>query len=379
MSSHTTQDPQRFDRILVRVCNSKLGDILMATPTLAGIRRKHPNARITLLLPLPSPGEWIERHPLVDAILWEEPRGKTQNLPETLRLLRAIRRERFDAVIDLRLRSRYAWLYWLARIPVRAAGTDKHYAALLTHNVRYVFNKPDRHEVEYNYGIAAALGLDDSPGDMVLPVSPAEEAQAERLLRDSAVGLHERFVVLNPSFGGSSRLWPAERFADAAQRISEATGLRIVLIGGSPPADGADDILALLPPSTIDIRGKTPIPVLAAIIRRSALHLSVDTGTSHLAAAMGTPCVTIFTFFEYWLQRKRWQPWHTVLRTVGPHVRCASCPSSEKVCSRSENTCIDSVVSQQVVDAAVELVALCQSAGHPEPRAVVPMNRLTRV
>jgi ADP-heptose:LPS heptosyltransferase len=367
MSSTGPKDPERFERILVRICNSKLGDLLMATPTLEGIRRKHPEAKITLLLPLPSPGAWIEQHPLVDSILWEQPRGKTQNLAETLRLLKVLRRSRFDAVIDLRLRARYAWLYWLARIPLRSASCTKYYAFLLTHNIPFDFETPDRHEVEFNYGIAAPLGLDDCPGDTVLPVSLADDTEARHLLTENGIGPEEDYLLLNPTFGGSSRLWPPERFAAAAQGIFRETGVRIVLIGGHVPPDGGCEIRRLLPTSTVDLRGRTSIPTLAALLKRSALHVSVDTGTSHLAAAMHTPCVTIFTFFEYWQQRKRWQPWHTLLRTIGPQTRCASCPSPREICKRTETTCIDSVSTQQVVDAAVELLALAERAVRPMP------------
>jgi len=369
MSSSGQRGPAHFERILVRVCNSKLGDILMATPTLEGIRRTHPDAKITLLLPLPSPGSWIEDHPLVDSILWEPPRGKQQTVVATGRLLQTLRKNRFDAVIDLRLRSRYAWLYWLARIPVRSASSTKHYRALLTHNLPFDFANPDRHEVEYNCRIAAPLGLDGCPGDMVLSVSATDEIDAQRLLTRCGIHPNESFVVLNPTFGGSSRLWPLERFGEAAQGIHRETGLRIVLIGGEPDAEEASDLTQLLPTSTVDLRGKTSIPVLAALLKRAALHLSVDTGTAHLAAAMRTPCVTIFTFFEYWQQRIRWQPWHTTLRTVGPQIRCASCPHAHEVCTRRERTCIDSVSTQQVIDSALELLTL--TAALPFSQAVV--------
>jgi len=367
MRSSGQRGPARFERILVRVCNSKLGDLLMATPTLERVRSAHPDAKITLLLPLPSPGAWIEDHPLVDSILWEPPRGKQQNVATTWRLLRTLRQNRFHAVIDLRLRSRYAWLYWLARIPLRSASTTKHYARLLTHNYPFDFANPDRHEVEYNCCIAAPLGLDGVPGDMVLPISAADETDVQRLLTLNGIRPDENFIALNPTFGGSSRLWPLDRFGEVGLGIHRETGLRIVLIGGETAEAEADDLTKLLPTSTVDLRGKTSIPVLAALLKRSALHLSVDTGTSHLAAAMQTPCVTIFTFFEYWRQRTRWQPWHTALRTVGPQTRCASCPRADKICTRQEMTCIDSVSTQQVIDSALELLTLTGSLQKSPP------------
>lgn len=356
MSSPGNRSPQGFERILVRVCNSKLGDLLMATPTLAGIREKYPAAQITLLLPQPSPGVWIECHPLIDAILWEPPYEKKRNLLDNWRLLRQLRAGRFDAVVDLRLRGRYAWLYWFARIPLRTASSTKYYASLMTHNIPFDFDVPDHHEVESNYGIASPLQLDSCPPEMSLPISPRDEAEARQLLASHGLGIGEPFVVLNPTFGGSSRLWPAERFAEAACGIHAETGLRIVVIGGPAPQGTADPLIQILPESTVDLRGQTSIPVLAALLRSAALHVSVDTGTSHLAATMQTPCVTIFTFFEYWEQRTRWQPWRTPLRTVGPRTRCASCKIPHGTCKRDESTCIDSVCPAEVVQAAVELL-----------------------
>lgn len=83
--------------------------------------------------------------------------------------------------------------------------------------------------------------------------------------------------------------WPIDRFIEVARHVE----LPIVLVGGQSEAASRDAFLSSVS-SVTDAVGKVSIRGLAAILSRSRVHISGDTGTAHVAAAFGAPCVTVF-------------------------------------------------------------------------------------
>ena len=340
-------------RILVRLTCSKLGDFLMATPTLAGLRDRYPNASITALITPPDPGEWLTQHPFLEAVLWDDRKGTTGGPIGALKMAALLRKGNYDAAIDLRDRARYAWLFRFAGIPIRIGSTTRYYGPLLTRNVAQDRDRPDRHEIEYNFDLARQIGVTGAPERMWLPISERAEEEARGLLRSAGATSHLPLILVNASHGGTSRSWPAERFAAVSQALAK-TGGQIALIGGRESMETNRLIAQSLGRNTVDLTALTSVPVLAAVLKKSALHISIDTGTMHLAAAMETPCVALFPFQEHWEQRVRWQPWKTAFRAIGPTVRCPGCRPGK--CVRKHNDCVDSITVEEVLTAARELL-----------------------
>ncbi len=334
---------------------AKLGDFLMATPALAGLRRAHPDAEITLLLWPPQANPHCADTTLYNKILWHGTEGANANVGESYRLLRQLREHRFDAFVALNSRSHLAWVCRLANIPKRIGSTGKYHKALYTENIAQDRGNPDRHEIEYNYDLTRPLGVCGTPGPMVFPVEPEAEAEAERLRRATLQDADHPYIVLNPTYGGSSRALPASCFAQVAQRLRLDTNIPILLTGGDQDTEENACLIRAIGQGVYNLAGKTSVGVLAALLRKSALHISVDTGTMHLAAAMQTPCVTIFPFMEHWEQKIRWLPWQTAHRIIGPDQRCSNCAPGN--CKRTQTVCMESIKPIKVAEAALELLA----------------------
>lgn len=361
-------------RYLICLPTPKVGDFLLITPLLAALRARSPDAHIALLLRKPDPGEWITRHPLVDDVIWCASKGIAKRL-DLWSVARELRRQRFDAAIYRGCSAHIPLMLRLGGIPVRIAGPYTHFRFLLTHAAGRVRENSDRHEVEYNLDLLAPLGITDADTRLCFPVTPEEQAEANRLLEKHGVGKDTLLIALNAGQGGSSRVWPAERFARAAHSLAKQTGARIALIGQENPARLLETLADLqtgehsemlecqdmtggqtpdFHSPCIDLTGQTTLGQLGAVLQRCHLHISVDTGTAHLAAAMQTPCVTLFPDIAAWVQRARWGPWRTKQRLLGPNRRCAGC---EKICHRKGTDCLDSITTEEVADAACALLA----------------------
>src|SRR6185369_15936809 len=88
--------------------------------------------------------------------------------------------------------------------------------------------------------------------------------------------------------------WGAQRFAQAIEMLAKDPGLPIALIGSKGDAAVAEEIISMTKAPVISFVGKTNLKQLASLLRRSRLHLCGDTGSAHIAAALGTRVVSLF-------------------------------------------------------------------------------------
>ena len=102
-------------------------------------------------------------------------------------------------------------------------------------------------------------------------------------------------MVLNPGsvYGGAKR-WPADRFAQVADRLADSHGVRTILVGSAREMPVLDAVAARMRGEPIRLGGRTDLATLAAILEGAQLLLSNDTGAMHVAAAVGTPVLAVF-------------------------------------------------------------------------------------
>jgi ADP-heptose:LPS heptosyltransferase len=163
-----------------------------------------------------------------------------------------------------------------------------------------------------------ALGLRDFP--LLAPPDSAE--RVERGL--AALGLGP-FVILNPGGGWASKLWPAEGFGAVAKGLRDR-GLAAVVSWG-PGEDGLADRVVASAEGAAVRSFPTSLLDYVALARRARLVVAADTGTLHLACAVGTPVVGIFGPTDP-ARNGPFSPRDEVVRRVPP---CAPC--HRRVCS----------------------------------------------
>jgi heptosyltransferase-2 len=257
----------------------------MALPALQGLRAARPGASVIAV------GRWaslLEGQGVADALVpYPLERGDRRRLNASLRGIRA------DAAILFpnSFESALAAYRWRARMRL-GYDTDMR-GMLLSHAVP--LPSPRLHQVDEYLGLLEAAGMGAPATDPAwrLREDAAADASVSALLdargasgRASVVGLH-----LGASFG-SSKLWPAAAFADVATRLREQ-GFQPVLLGSPAEAEMAAAVLTCAGWAVIACRSDRPA-LLPRLLARPACLVSSDTGVAHLAAAVGTPTVTLF-------------------------------------------------------------------------------------
>ncbi len=298
--------PQRkpIDRLLI-VMPTWLGDCVMATPTLRAVRGLLPEARITAVLKK-------NVRPILDACPWVDrlvvERGRRRGLPDGGRrgqvgLARRLARGKFDTAILLPNSFRSAMVVSLAGVPRRIGYERDGRGFMLTDKLiprkgpgGYV-PVPTR---DYYLGIARYLGAHRPDPAMELFTRPADDAAAEALLvragYDAAAG--RPLVLLNPGANKLEKRWPAERFAavaDALAALPGGHGAAVAVTGSPKEREVLEGVVRAAKTPVLDLsKHGLDLTLLKSVVKRSSLLITNDTGPRHIAAALGTPVVTLF-------------------------------------------------------------------------------------
>ena len=335
--------------LLVRATNW-LGDAVMTTPALAGIREGFPDARIVLLA-RPLVAELFRHHPDVDEVMVYERPGRHEGTLGRLRLAGELRRRRFDGALLLQNAFDAALIAFLGRIQERAGYPTDGRRILLTLPVPLTPGILERHEVEYYLCLLDGLGIPrPMPASLKLTVTEEEkEAMATRL---ALFGIERGapIVAINPGATfGSAKRWYPDRFAAVADALSEEWGAAIVVVGSPAEAPLAGEIEAATRKPLINLAGKTSVRDLMALLSLSAFLVTNDSGPMHIGAALGVPLVAIFGPTDW----RRTSPWTSLAKVVRVEIDCSPCRL--RTCDRGHE-CMLGVTPEMVVGAALQLL-----------------------
>jgi heptosyltransferase-2 len=263
-----------------------LGDTVMAVPALTAIRATWPDARVL------AAGPWatlLSGQGLAD-ILLEYPRTWSGRL----RAADAASTFAPDLAILLpnSLESALAAWYWGARRRVGLSAGAR--SALLTDAVPVPEPRP--HQIDEYLLLVERCGATVTVRQPALtpPAADSTERREAARLLESAIpgpGNAPRIGVHLGAAYGPAKLWPGERVAEFC-RLVDDDGSTAVLLGAPGDADMAAAIAAAAPAASLV--GRDSPALLPAVLAELDVLVSGDTGVAHLAAALGTPVVTLF-------------------------------------------------------------------------------------
>lgn len=193
-----------------------------------------------------------------------------------------------------------------------------------------------------------------------IEVSPGALKDAERLLRGETVPVEESalarkpYLALAPGAKWHTKMWPAERFAELGTRLGEVTGLKTILIGSVEDRTLCASVAERIEAPVRDLAGKTTIMEAAAVLARSAVLVTNDTGLMHLAAAVGTPVLAIFGPTS---RELGFYPNGDRFSIVEVDLPCRPCTTKGgEVCPVGTHDCMMKIAPDQVLEKVLELL-----------------------
>lgn len=204
--------------------------------------------------------------------------------PRTLiRHAKELRLMNLDAVVLVDRSFRSALAAKLAGVPVRIGHSTEGRAWLLTQSIRYNRN---RFEADSYLDLLAKIGLACDPARPHLSVSAGERQAGAKLVAGCTVGM-------NPGGRHSFKLLPYRTTVRVAQMLQKQ-GYRVVLLGGQQDKRHAEELVQLGFQPDIDLVGKTTLREALGALSNLRVVFGSDSGLMHMAAAVGTPTVTVF-------------------------------------------------------------------------------------
>lgn len=328
--------------ILIRSPNW-LGDACMAFPMVRAIKRGRPDAKITVLGPDKLEELWLSM-PEVSRYIAKPAKEGWFAVARRIKATGV----HFDAAVLCTNSTRSTLEIWLAGIPRRVGFKGSFRVKLLDQ----VIPEPDtdgekQHHAHRYLHIAKCIGADiDQPGLL--------DAGEPSISTDGTI----RVGVCAGAEYGPAKRWPLERFAEVVNQISaKHAQFHWQLFGAPGEKEMGEKLSAMLQAPHENLVGKTRLSELIAKLRECQLLLTNDTGTMHLAAALGIPTVSIFGS-TCPIETGPLGDRHTVIQHK---VSCSPC--FERECPFGHYDCMTKVTPEEVAAAVLKAAGVPGAAG----------------
>lgn len=265
-----TEDEKKVRRILW-VTLSNLGDVIMTTPVVRALTGKFPNAEITAVVS-PRARCVLEKSAMLkNLILYDKKLGLFNQRP----FLRALRRERYDIVVDLRNTA----IPWLVKAKRRSP---------LRRPLRSLSMRERHLEVLRLMGIhSASLPEFDF-------FTAEDETSAFEKVNARGVPLQHGWILLAPVAASGLKTWPMEKFEQTLRQLLTLTRASVLIVGDSREGEKAAKLALLDPQRVFNFAGQTTFPETAALTARAKLVVANDSALMHLAFELGIPAAAVF-------------------------------------------------------------------------------------
>lgn len=328
---------------------SSLGDVIHALPVAVALKAALPSVTVDWVVNRGYEGV-LTTHPAIDRVITFDRRllkggGRLGRLSA---FVNDLRRERYDAVIDLQGLLRSGLMTLICRSPKKVGFENAREGASLFYTDKVPVPDNNIHAVDRYLLTLGRLGISYKTVSFGLTVGPGDSRLADEIIKAAGIGAGEPFVVIAPSARWDTKRWPAGNFVRLANRLKGEKGVRAVFIGSAEDADILNKAGEKLVQVNAAAFGKTTIMSLAALLTRARLLVTNDSGPMHIAAAVGTPAVALFGPTD----PARTGPYgemHSIIRAADD---CSPCFKRE--CP--EVRCMSGITVGRVFDAAVDIL-----------------------
>jgi predicted lipopolysaccharide heptosyltransferase III len=322
-----------------------IGDTLSVVPVVENLAKRSPGAAVDVLVnrgtePVIAYHPGIRKVWVYDYALAKQKRWASFRYQRAL--IRDLRAERYDIVIDYTHGDRAALLCFLTGARVRITHAHAGSLSRLLMN-RFVDTDPAAHHiVDHQLASLRLLGFEDLERTLSLHVPEAVQQRVDRWIERARLPQDRPWVVIHPGARGPLRMWRPERFAEIAGRVQKRYGAAVILVGGPGEGDLLQEVAAGMAQEPALCTHELSLLEMGELLRRSSLFVGNDSAPGHLAAAVACPTVSLFgpTFPHMW------RPLSPEGEVLFKNVPCCGC--RQETCIRPESGCMDMIGVDEV-------------------------------
>jgi ADP-heptose:LPS heptosyltransferase len=306
-----------------------MGDILLSTPTLRALAAHYQTTEIDYIVG-PGNAEALTGTPYIREVMVFA-KATDARAKVFLPFLQRLRAARYELFLNFQPG---------AKTELMALASGARQQRRLHKDLRI-------HAIDDFARVVAPLGVQVTDRQMDFVVPAAAHESAERLLAAQGIRPEQGFVAINPGASHTVNRWPPERFAALFQRLDSAhPELGRVVLGGPSDSAVAGQIAQEATVPVVNLAGKMSVKELGAVLQRAAVLVTADTGPQHVAAAVGTPLVSLFGAAD----PARTGPIDVPSLVVfNEALGCVPCRS--RTCRRGDTACMNQLPVERVLDA----------------------------
>jgi ADP-heptose:LPS heptosyltransferase len=329
----------------------RIGDIVMTTPAVVLLKEHFPSAALTYLVEEPY-RRLVDGNSALDRIIAVPAK---QSRSDLARLIRDIRTDRYDALLDFHGGPRASWITLLggARLKIGYAIPGKRFL----YDIRIPRRGPNGpvHSVVNHANLVRALGAMFGPGDIPpldLPdPRPEEKARITGLLHEADVepAYGEKLVALHIGAGNKFRDWGSGSIVKLITLYAGLPRVRVGLLGAETDKPAEEAILREAPGRAFSLVGRLNLIEIREVVRRAALFVGPDSGPMHIAASTPTPIVAYFgpTLPAHF---GPWRPGGEPTVILEKSLPCRPCP--QRRCETGDYRCLLEITPEEVFAAS---------------------------
>ena len=301
-----------------------IGDVVWAIPAFWALKAAFPQAGLSVLVRNPN-GDLLLDDPHIDKIFQVD----QQSLFKGLQLLKNLRREKFDLLFDLRADDRGAFISFLSGAKMRAA---LYCSGLFWRNraFTHLVDPPPVKErilgaAEQSFKIIRGFAIKETTSTPQIFVAEKLKDKISALLTEEKVEATHGWVSINPFSRWSYKEWDMDKWRQLASFVWQKYKMPVIITGSIAERKLADELAAESNSPIYNLAGKTTLREMAALLQMSRVHIGVDSAAPHIAAAVGTPTITIYGPSDW----RDWAPPGDRNQVVLPDMDCS--PATKKV------------------------------------------------
>lgn len=332
---------------ILLVQTSFLGDTILSTPVISGIKKVYPASELWIMT-TPVSAHLVKRDPLLSGVIEYDKRNRESGLSGLLRMARRLKAMRFDRVYSLHRSYRTSLLLWLARIPCRIGCHDAKLVGLYHETRDRNFSE---HDVLRNLSILAGeLDLASFDQEMRLFAPAADEIKPD--LREQ-IAKAAPYAVIAPGSVWKTKMWSSEGFRSVAAYLRQQ-GYQVVLTGAATDEPACRTVSRDL--DLIDLAGKSDISDAMYVVSHANLVVCNDSMTLHMASAFKIPNVAVFCATS---PQFGYGPWKNRAIVVEKQdLACKPCrPHGSMKCPEETDACMNELPPEQVIAAIPKVLS----------------------
>ena len=332
----------------ILVCQLRqIGDVLLATPAIELLHKRFPQAEIHVFTekkctPMLANNPHIYR-------IWAVDKKKLSNLFKEIIFYREVAGQGFDLVVDFQQLPRCRWVVGFSKAPIRLSYTPPWYTRWLY--TCWHKEQPKVYSAHKKASILEVLGIKWSGEPPRIYLTSEEQAEASAILKQSALGVGDKLITLDPTHCRVTRLWPARHYARLIDLAYEQdSSLRFLPLYGPGEEKDIEKLAALVKNKSALIMTPRMLTLrqAAACQARALAHLGNCSAPRHIATGVGTPTFTILGSTDiYWDYPSSRHP------NMALGLDCQPCNQNE--CSKGI-ICLEQLLPEMVLERFMQFV-----------------------